>query len=167
MNKEEILDAFRFMRNVQKELGSNYTVMSREKKIKALKEWGISNDDECAVIIAALGKSRGMTQEDAEKELEKAIIKIRPISADPQPTTEQIPIEKRLTDLFEKLSNIREYLRITADVLTMTNTCLIDHYHPDADPAVEQATSTLMVIEDRLEKIQSDLASLPFSFKEE
>ena len=99
---------------------------------------------------------------NTEKEFEKG-------SVDPQQTTDLINIEKRMSDLFAELIDIGNNLRITEDVLSMTTNFLLDRIYPD-DPfkdSMEQVGSSLIVAEERLNKIRSDIENLPLKFKEE
>ena len=175
MNKERMLDVFRFMwqqPDWKKEPIKSSTVR------RALRKMGFSviylPTDEIEVIVDVLNRAmeQEMTQEDAEQELDIICMMDDPIvtgSSDSKLSTDLIKINKRLTGLFKELSDIEDDLRITEDLLSMTTNYLLENLYPD-DPFIdklEEVGSSLMVVEGRLQKIHSDVENLPLKFKEE
>lgn len=176
MNKERMLDVFRFMwqqPDWKKEPIKSSTVR------RALRKMGFSviylPTDEIEVIVDVLNRAMEleMTQEDAEQELDIICMMDDPIvtgSSDSKLSTDLIKIKKRLTGLFKELSDIENDLRITEDVLSMTTNYLLENMYPDEPffiDKLEEVGSSLMVVEDRLHKIHSDIENLPLKCKEE
>ena len=80
---------------------------------------------------------------------------------------EELPKESDiLTSLFQRIFDIEDELRITRDLLSIINSDLINNYGAITEKKVEAATSGLLVVEERLKKIDDDLNSLPEDNKE-